>query len=576
MIRYLDVCSGYSAFTQGAVGLGYECLGYAEIDAFPSALLGHHYGASRPRYMPDPLAEMIDANERKSREEIAKRIGTLSDSHFGNAVTNFGDFSQIREDDIRGPVHLLTGGTPCQAFSVAGKRLGLDDPRGNLTLEFLALAKRVRAEWLAWENVPGILSHDDGRTMGTFLWLLGQLGYGWAYRVLDAQYIRVDGCERAVPQRRRRVIVVAHLGDAAGPAAVLFDRESLRGNPAPRRETGQGIAAPTSPCLVSGGRGVERTGETRGQDPVVAVAFGGNDTRGPIDIATARSAHGGPHGRLDFESETFIAQPIAASLTRGAESAGKGGYAGRRQEDDVNLVAHSLRAEGFDASKDGTGRGTPLVPVAFAIQAGALRENPDSGPDGVGVQSDHAYTLEARPEVQAVAFAQNTRDEVRMFGGDGQTVGALGAEPGMKQQSYVAQPIAFDARQTDVCVHGDITQPIDTKQPGPAVAFSLRGREGEPQAEPAEPGLSPSLRTVGGGSSHAFVAQEWAVRRLTPRECERLMGLSDDFTDITYRGKPAADGPRYKALGNSQARNMMRWIAIGIRDVIEAQAGALK
>ena len=133
-LRYLDVCSGYSAFSVGATGLDVECVGYAEIDAFPAALLGHHYGATRARYMPDPDVQDLPAKERASRIALRKAMAALPDSQFGNRVTNFGDFTQIREDDVRGPVHLLTGGTPCQAFSVAGKRLGLDDPRGNLTL----------------------------------------------------------------------------------------------------------------------------------------------------------------------------------------------------------------------------------------------------------------------------------------------------------------------------------------------------------------------------------------------------------------------------------------------------------
>ena len=245
-IRYLDVCSGYSAFTVANEGLGFQCAGYSEIEAFPRAILEQRHGA-----VP------VDWDHRHQPGS--------------NVIPLFHDFTKIEAHHV-GPVDLLIGGTPCQAFSVAGKRLGLDDPRGNLTLEFLALARRLRVPWLAWENVPGFLSHDEGRTMGTFLRLLGELGYGWAYRVLDAQYIRVDRFARAVPQRRRRLFVVAHLGDAAGPAAVLFDPESLRGDPAPRRETGQGTSGDVAPSLVSSGRGVERTGETRGQDPVVAVA----------------------------------------------------------------------------------------------------------------------------------------------------------------------------------------------------------------------------------------------------------------------------------------------------------------
>lgn len=471
-IRYLDVCSGYSAFTLGAEGLGFRCVGYSEIEAFPRAILEQrHYAV--------PV-------------EWDHRFVAGS-----NTTPLFGDFTRIEAHHV-GPVDLLTGGTPCQAFSVAGKRLGLDDPRGNLTLEFLALARRVRAPWLVWENVPGFLSHDGGRTMGTFLRLLGDFGYGWAYRVLDAQYIRVDGCERAVPQRRRRLFVVAHLGDAAGPAAVLFDRESLRGDPAPRREAGENLA-PTISARARAGGGLGTDFDCNGgliANVASTLPAGANRTGGDRQPGTS----------AETAATMLIAQPIAASLTRGAESAGKGGYAGRQQEDDVNLVAHSLRAEGFDASEDGTGRGTPLVPV-YAIQERAVCDNPLAGPQGSGVRADGAaYTLEARHHVQAVAFAQNSRDEVRLFGDDGQTVGALAAEPGMKQTCYVAD--------------------------------------------------------------------QWAVRRLTPTECERLMGVPDGFTAITYRGKPAADGPRYKALGNSQARNCMRWLARGLADVVAIQAAA--
>jgi DNA (cytosine-5)-methyltransferase 1 len=134
-------------------------------------------------------------------------------------------------------IELLVGGTPCQSFSVAGLRKGLDDPRGNLMLTYLAIAEKYRPEWLVWENVPGVLSSNRGRDFGTFLGALGQLGYGYAYRVLDAQYF-------GVAQRRRRVFVVANLRDWRRAAAVLLERESLRGNPPPSRQARE--AAPSS------------------------------------------------------------------------------------------------------------------------------------------------------------------------------------------------------------------------------------------------------------------------------------------------------------------------------------------
>jgi len=449
-VRYLDVCSGYSAFTQAAIGLPFECVGYAEIAAFPSALLGHHYGAGRPRYMPDPDAPDIDAKERKTREKLRKSMASLHDSHFGNRLPNFGDFSQIREDDV-GPIDMLIGGTPCQAFSIAGKRLGLDDPRGNLTLEFLALAKRLRVKWVAWENVPGVLSHDDGRTLGTFLGLLGQLGYGWAYRVLDAQYIRVDRFSRAVPQRRKRVIVIGCLGNPAGAAAVLFDRESLRGDSAPRREAWKGVAEPLAAGSPSSS-GYRNDADTVGN----LIAFGGGNTTGPIDVATTTTSQ-----RLDFDSETF--------------------------------VAHTLRGEGFDASEDGSGKGTPLIAVPFDT-------------------------------TQITSATNRSR-----------------------------------------AVEGDPCHPLTAHSHPPAVAFRI-----PPNDTPYETGDITGSLTTGTDNSAITLLQNWRVRRMTPTECERLMGLRDDFTLIPYRGRPASDGPRYMACGNSQAGNMMRWLAHGLADVDHA------
>jgi len=383
----------------------------------------------------------------------AARFGTL----------NLGDVNGVDWDDVE-PIDLLVFGSPCQSFSVAGKRLGLDDPRGNLALVALGVARRLRPEWLVFENVPGLLSSDQWRDFGAFLGLLGECGYGWAYRVLDAQYF-------GVPQRRRRVFAVGHLGDWRRAAAVLFERESLRGNSPPRREAGEGIARPVafgidSDCLdrsgeaASGSAGErsglgiveEATSALRAKRPG-AVAFGGNDTRGPIDVATARSAHAVPHGRCDFESETFVVAQCHGNNVGelGTLRKGDGGVTSG-----VPFVAHALRAEGFDASEDGTGRGTPLVPIAFDCKAG------------------------------------------------GETSFSIGEIPG-------------------------------------------------------------ALRGEGHGGGHAAVASLPGVRRLTPRECERLQGFPDDFTLIPYRGKPAADGPRYRALGNSMAVSVVRWIGDRLR-----------
>ena len=385
-MRYLSVCSGIEAATMAWHGLGWEPVAFSEIERFPSAVLAHHYPT----------------------------------------VPNWGDMTKFKEwPDAT--VDVLCGGTPCQSFSVAGLRKGLADPRGNLMLTFGAIAGRYRPRWLVWENVPGVLSSNGGRDFGAFLGMLGDLGYGVAYRVLDAQFVRTCDHPRAVPQRRRRVFVVGYLGDWTRAAAVLFDRESLSGHPPPRRKAGQGVA-PTISARPTGGGGL-------GSDFDIDGGLIANS--GDVGYCLTASAQ----QSLDAETETLIA------------------------------VTHALRGEGFDASEDGTERGTPLVPICFQGNASGANFN---------ASFDLSMTLRA---------------------------GANG------------------------CGNG------------PAIAIQERA--------------------ASGGSSRSYVAQPWAVRRLTPRECERLMGFPDDFTRIPYRGKPAdkcPDGPRYKAIGNSWAVPVARWV----------------
>jgi site-specific DNA-cytosine methylase len=194
-MRFLSVCSGIEAASVAWNPLGWEAVAFSEIEPFPCAVLAHHY--------PD--------------------------------VPNWGDMTKFQEWPDAA-IDLLCGGTPCQSFSVAGLRKGLDDPRGNLMLTFGAIAARYRPRWLVWENVPGVLSSNGGRDFGSFLGLLGVLGYGFAYRVLDAQFA-------GVPQRRRRVFVVGCLGDWASAAAVLLERHSLSGHPAPSRQARERVAA---------------------------------------------------------------------------------------------------------------------------------------------------------------------------------------------------------------------------------------------------------------------------------------------------------------------------------------------
>jgi DNA (cytosine-5)-methyltransferase 1 len=417
-MRYLSVCSGIEAVSVAWQPLGWRPAMFAEIDPFCAWLLHSRHGATRPMHMPSPN----DAATRKEAKQRAAAIRNVIALPADGAVINAGDFTHIGADDV-GTIDLLAGGTPCQSFSVAGKRAGLDDPRGNLTIEFARLAGRLRPLWVVWENVPGVLSIDGGRTFGAFLGMLVELGYGIAYRVLDAQYF-------GVPQRRRRVFVVGHLGGWRGPSAVLFERHSLSGYPPPRRKTRQDIAG-------AFGAGAAKDGMAR------------NAYASRLHASTGDTAHclnAGGMGRQDFETET--------------------------------LIAHTVYTEGFDAD-DGADRGDPLMPIAICTA--------HSGSNGSGFSEAIAHTLLSSGN-QAVALSTNQRGELR------------------------ERP-----------VHGSLTASRSGKQ------FDA-------------------------------VMQEMAVRRLTPRECERLQGFPDDYTLVEYRGKPASDGPRYKALGNSMAVPVMRWI----------------
>jgi DNA (cytosine-5)-methyltransferase 1 len=435
-----SVCSGIEAASVAWHWLGWRAAFVSEIEAFPRAVLKHHY--------PD--------------------------------VPLHGDFTTIREGEYAA-IDVLVGGTPCQSFSVAGLRGGLADDRGNLALEFLRLAQRTRPRWVVWENVPGVLSSSGGRDFGAILGGLGELGYGWAYRVLDAQYVRVDGFRRAVPQRRRRVFVVGCTGGWQRAAAVLFERASLGGHPPPRREAGQGAAA--SLAASSGG--------CSGKD-----AIDGRIIPSTGDVSHCLNAGG--MGRIDYETETVLAH--ASGMT----------------------IAHALRADGFDASEDGTGRGTPLVPIHVAP---TLR----AGGNATGGDRPYGTDVDTCDALLPMAFAENSRAEVRLMDGDGQMAPQLttgGGKPGQGQPC-----IAFHARQDPDS--GPVTHPLDTD-----------------------------------GSSIG-VLTGWRVRRLTPVECERLQGFPDGYTDVPYRGKAAADGPRYKALGNSMAVNVMRWIGRRV-EMVEA------
>jgi len=400
-MKYLSLCSGIEAATVAWHPLGWESVAYSEIERFPSEVLAHHYPST----------------------------------------PNLGDMTKFKEWNLESNVDLLVGGTPCQSFSVAGLRKGLDDPRGNLMLTYLAIADKYRPRWLVWENVPGVLSSNGGKDFGVFLGALGELGYGFAYRVLDAQYF-------GVAQRRRRVFVVGYLGDWRLAAAVLFERHSLSGHPAPSREKRQSVA-------VHAGKGIAECSPTIGCELAKQV-----------------------NNQMIFNAEAFYIPDI------------------------------------------------PPQPIALAENT--IGRQPQNGGNGNGFTD----------------------------GGPMYTLNATGVHG-------VALPIAFSGQMSNPQTDVDMTQTLQAKNPM-AVAQPIGWSEELNALE----GIQPTIQREGNGGRHEGVmTQAMAVRRLTCVECERLQGFPDNYTDIKSKSKPTPDGPRYKALGNSMAVPVMRWIGQRIQEV---------
>ena len=639
-MKYGSVCSGIEAASVAWHDLGWEPQWFSEIEQFPSEVLKYRFP-----HVPN-LCDMTTINQNPIADER--------------------------------PIDLLVGETPCQSFSVAGLRKGLADPRGNLMLTFLSIADKFRPKWVVWENVPGVLSSNGGKDFGTFLGALGELGYGFAYRVLDAQYF-------GVAQRRRRVFVVGYLGDWRVAGAVLFERESLQGNPKPSRkkreeaatyaqgsvgeagdvscvggnlsptvtskwktgyggpsgsnETGNMVYAPTVIDRAAFNQGENaqyepriETGETmsslvakgphavaqpiafepgkmqrlgygysdNGTSPTLRSEPGDNqlavaqplyyeshpqDSRvnGPKDVADTVSAKYGTGGG----NTPLVQQPIAIQDVRPIEKAQNGrGW----NDDGTSYTVDTKATQGV------------AQPIAYSFDALSSNSMKSSNPNSGCRTVDVAKTLDtATPEPSknqgGIAIAQPIAFKVR-GGCEGGGKGYLGQEEqaftiSTMQDQQIAQPIAVDWRTAQV--DQGITQTLKTdlaKMSGPCIAvdtFNQTINERTSQTigssasdvnhygavlqpiavdvynQSIDGQTSATITEAVGGTntSGPKVMHSMAIRRLTPKECERLQGFPDDWTKIPYRNKEAdqcPDGPRYKACGNSMAVPVMRWI----------------
>ena len=696
VMRYLSLFSGIEAASVAWLPLGWECVGVAEIEKFPNAVLAHHYPG----------------------------------------VPNLGDITKITEAQIKalGHIDLVVGGFPCQDLSVAGKRAGLENEDGSTTRSGLFFtAMRVvewsGARWTVIENVPGLFSSKQGRDFAAVVGALAGCEFGvppegWKnmgaacgpaglveWCVLDAQWA-------GVPQRRRRVFLVRDTGDWTHRPPVLFEQHSLQGHSPPSREKRESTTYPVAPCIGASGRGFERTGDTRGNDAVIATyilenahatttthqAKGGDPTTDNYVAHSLRAEGFDASEDWTGQGTPLVPVGVAGAITRGYEycyndekkenhlvpvgyrvhgenstaMAGKGtplvptfihlnkGRPDGRQSIHTEMVTletetiptlatngHQQSAIAFisKSHEDETGRGTPLVPMlaptlnasGAGTSRGSLQANePDFMIPVVSVFDPNQITSKTNrsvpvpelchtlPGTANSPIAFTSKDYGADTGETSPTLRAMGhADSHPNAGGQVA--IAFDTYNQTVSntapacstgtgtgQHGAIafnhqdnfafhassesTNPLRANQTEAVMTLAIRGRNGNSELETRNDGTANAILTPNGGragmgvgavaytlhgadktvstatetelagsirtkppgsienSSTTVALQAMQVRRLTPRECERLQQFPDDFTLIPYRGKLAKDGPRYKALGNSFAVPCVRWI----------------
>ena len=485
----------------------------------------------------------------KWHAEIEKFPNAVMAHHHPNSI-NLGDVNEpdfVERAIAAGRPDVLVFGSPCQSFSVAGRRLGLDDPRGNLALVALGIVARIKPRWIVYENVPGLLSSSEGRDFGLFLRTVDELGYCGAWCVLDAQYA-------GVAQRRERVFFVGHAGDWRGPAAILLESESLCGNSPPRRSAGQ-RAAPTIEARSDAGGAGWGTDFLAGGG--LAVGIGGDD-------ATGHALTGKQQKRWDPHQETHVIETCPTLRSGGNQTGGD-----RPPGTDVDTadslivtpdIAWALQERDHKGADSDTKEGHLIV--------GSFQQNSMSGrgtlgwsPDGeaplrpIKPQADHQFLAfsskdhKVIPVLEAGARTGRVGHEER----DGLGIGEPG-DPMFTLQGSKQHAVAFSHQRHGSSLNNGGGKP---GQGYPAVfkpSHYTRDKDGAPSDV-----CPPLTKETDKGDQDPLLLTS-AVRRLTPRECERLQGYPDDYTLIAFRGKPAADGPRYKALGNSMAVPVMRWI----------------
>ena len=547
-MKYVSIFSGIEAATVAWHPLGWEPLAFSEIDPFPSTVLQHHY--------PD--------------------------------IPNLGDITKIDWSPYVGAADIVVGGSPCQSFSVAGKREGLAGASG-LMFEYIRAVRELRPRWFVWENVSGAFTSERGEAYRQLLSEMDALGYGLAWRVLDAQFF-------GVAQRRERVFLVGSLGTMRC-AEVLFERESLSWNHQSSRQKRQalteeaqervGEADHDSGCLNPGETQSRRVYPASGVYPTLSTREKSGQNQESVftqfgdDVAGTLTSRYDSSPCVDRGANVVVDERDKVFLCQTAQTGSNGKLV--KQDDVMNTLDRTnstavaaldfnptdarLRYANDDVSQTLTARartGGNQVPL---VQVQPLVFNPNAGitekGGGFALSEDVTPTLK-NDHNPAVAFASNQRDEVREL----EVAGALAAQPGIKQQTYICRADGQANAMTSVDMAPTLTSHAKKDPPLIYPAEDSIGEDALIQRDMSATLSTHNTQTLitGGREKRSLT-----VRRLTPRECERLQGFPDDYTDIPYRNKEhAPDGPRYKALGNSMAVPVMRWIGERIHMVEEA------
>ena len=627
-MKFLSLFSGIEAASVAWKPLGWECVGFSEIEPFPCAVLSHHY--------PD--------------------------------VPNLGDITQISEQDIKdlGKIDLIVFGFPCQNLSVAGNRKGLKGKSSGLFYEAIRIIEYARKHcglrFALLENVPGAFSSNKG---DDFREVVRELSAnrdintpenGWGntgvalgenglveWRVLDAQYF-------GLAQRRKRVFAIVDFGNWMDRPPILLEPKSLCGDTPPSREKGKEIAADTQTSVGSAsaysiiadatpkiGEDVCGTLRSQGGGGIVppSVVYGLNSQQPPARLTEeccetlVASNYKEPMGVLEiFKSNDRVVGALCARDYKGVGnqyvSEGKLVVVHGSQDP----ITSETTAYGFDTKQHQPKIERELTQTLVATDYKEAKENviaiagniigrsPQNGGNGNGFDEEVCYTLttadrhavafqtsynnlSVKHEIsqpilaaqgttgnkgvnvcyipttadrRALAFQQNTRDEVRLMGENGQIAGALSANAGMKQQNYIYELKTLSFKLLSSNSMKSANYPCPSKNQGGLGVLQFKPFREYTDCLYAAYGT----KWNGNGAAYngsLFTHSDSIIRRLTPMECERLQGFPDAYTKIPYRKKDidqCPDSPRYKALGNSMAVPVMQWIGKQIQKAAAA------